>query len=140
MTNTKTNIKVGDIVKVTDWGETYPTYCDFFDEMRDEILKCDKLTLSDIARYGKSINDINDSDSYSDALRNCDYEVILIGTHHYSGHKIAIIKQYEVIGMFYGDDDCHIYIIDVNALSTKVKNMTIKEIEELLGYKINLVP
>lgn len=137
MTNTK-NIKVGDIVKVTDWGELYSTYWDFFDKMKDELLKCNKLTLSDIARYGKSVNDIRTSDSYSKALLDCDYEVILIGAHHYDEHKkLAIIKQCEVIDMF--DDYSHIYIVGINGLSTKVKNMTIKEIEELLGYKINIV-
>lgn len=138
MTNTE-NIKVGDIVKVTDWGEIYSAYWAFFDEMKNELLKCDKLTLSDIARYGKSVNDIRTSDSYSKAILDCDYEVILIGEHHYNGKKLAIIKQCEITDMSFGDDYRNIYIVGINALSTKAKNMTIKEIEELLGYKINIV-
>ena len=116
-------IKVGDKVRVVYAGHRYTTYGNFFDDNPECV---NTLSLGDIARYRN--NDNEDMDTLST------YEVLFIGMHGKTGADVCYIKE---ISDKY-DWEKKYYLIQKIGLEV-IKPMTKKEIEQALGYAIEIV-
>lgn len=123
------DIKVGDIVNVADWGSAYSTNVHWFKENfdaldRDWIIR---FAYGDASKYWKF---------GANSLDKTEYTVLFIGKHNMCDKPVALIAE---------GYSCYsyspVYLIALDALTTKTvrKKMTKAEIEKELGYEIDIV-
>lgn len=117
-------IKVGDKVKVVDWGQRYSEYTDFFEEHEYDFLNKACISLGDIASYGFG---------RKGSIDNYTFEVLYIGKHHNDIDMIAFIKAVDEY------DKVHTFLVGIKGLALDVPKMTYEEIREKLGYDFELV-
>lgn len=115
------DFKVGDIVTVRNWGYAYSSYTSYFDEN-----DMSGVSLKDIARY--EYGNFNRPESL-----DTKFKILQIGTHEITNKAIAFIELCEPDKFF------PTYLIGVEGLGQVRKKMTLEDIEEKLGYKIELV-
>lgn len=119
-------IKVGDKVKVIDWGKKYSTYTDFFSEHDFSLLGLlnkSRISVKDIASY----------ESCKGSFKDYTFEVLYIGKHHNEDTMIAFIKAVDKY-------DCtYTFLVGTEGLALDVLKMTYEEIREKLGYDFELV-
>ena len=104
---------IGDHVKVVDKDFSYTKYDDFFFE--------NNITMHDVAMYDYGVA----------AKENVEYEIIQKGTHTiFTDRELYLIKSL---------NKDKTYIVESDGIEFSKRKMTIEEIEELLGYRIELV-
>lgn len=119
------DIKVGDIVNVVDWGCAYSTNVSWFEE------NFEALNRDWIVRFA-----FDDSSKYlkfgDEPLDETEYTVLFIGKHNLCDKRVALIAE---------SSYSSVYLIGLDGLSKYIppKKMTQKEIEKELGYKIEIV-
>ena len=116
-------LEIGDIVKVTDWGKNYSGYKDFFikfDIKKEYAIRYafGNSTFYNNCRY-------NDSNYYEILdIRQDDYGYLCLITNSTEGGQVYLIRS---------------DVLRVYGKSGKVREMTVKEIEEELGYLIKII-
>ena len=120
------DIKVGDIVNVADWGSAYSTNVHWFKENFDALDRgwIIRFAFGDASKYWKF---------GANSLDETEYKVLFIGKHNMRNKTVALIAE--------DYDYSPVYLIDLDALTTKPvpKKMTKAEIEKELGYEIYIV-
>jgi len=124
-------MKVGDLVRVTNWGGGYTTNIAWFlDHVHD-------LDVNYLIRYA-----YNDSTNYFEHKHDDDrvFEVLYVDDALSPNALITLATDL----MDYSDDDYKkIFLIGCNNLELanepEVHSMTLKEIEKELGYKVSIV-
>lgn len=124
-------MKVGDLVRVTNWGGGYTTNSAWFlDHIHD-------LDVNYLIRYA-----YNDSTNFLKRKNNDDriFEVLYIDDALAPNALITLAPDL----MDYNDDDYKkVFLIGCNNLELanepEVHSMTLKEIEKELGYKVSIV-
>lgn len=117
-------IKAGDIVYVEDWGKSYASNTIFFEKHLTEF------------KPEWVINYAYDNNMYGlfkDKVDTNKYRVL------YADKEVALITNY---AEYYCDGYSHVratYLISKYALSLVGVRMTKKEIEEKLGYPIEII-
>ena len=112
-------IKVGDTVYVEDWGKSYSTYTSFFEKHFEDF------DIEWIINYAYNNNMYG---RFKNKKDDCKYKVLYI-----DGYKILIAD----VG--YNGKIKATYIVDKRVLVPAVIKMTKKEIEEALGYSIEII-
>ena len=111
--------KVGDIVRVTNWGDQYSTCTSWFIAHASEL----KLEWMINYRYGNCSWDDNHS-------ANEQFKVLFVD----SKERKCLIGR-----MLFSGDACGVYLIGSNGLASVRKAMTQDDIEMALGYKVELI-
>lgn len=109
--------KIGDIVRVTNWGDQYSTCTPWFIDHASEL----KLEWMIKYRYGNCSWEDNHS-------ANEQFKVLFVD----SKEKKCLIER---IGCF----SHAVYLIGSNGLASVRKAMTQDDIEMALGYKVELI-
>ena len=111
------SIRVGDKVKVKNWGKSYSNTVSWFEESTD-------IPRGLIARYAYG----DDSN-----FHNCQYS----DTETYT---VKYLKDNKALITAQGRDYSPVYMIGIEGLELKdVKKMTVSEIEEELGYRVEII-
>lgn len=114
------SLKVGDVVRVTDWGKSYSTNKLWFKEHEKE------LNIDWLIRFA-----YGDNRKYLDKTvckhDTCKYIVLFID----DVFRLALITS--------GDEFDSVYLISTCAIVPCRKRMTLKEVETILGYSIEIV-
>lgn len=115
-------IKVGDIVKVKDWGKSYACAIDWFiqNDIRSRLMI--RYAYADSRRFDTYNSDTGKEDTF-------EYEVLAVADNK------ALITQ---------APNYHInpvYLVGTAGLVNinEIHHMTIEEIEEALGYPIEII-
>lgn len=124
-------MKVGDLVRVTNWGGSFTTNNAWFlDHVHD-------LDVNYLIRYA-----YNDSTNYLERKNNDDriFEVLYVDDALAPNALITLATDL----MTYNDDDYKkVFLIgcrDLELVNKPEKRaMTLKEIEEELGYKVSII-
>ncbi len=124
-------MKIGDYVRVKSWGGLFSTYSAWFlDHVHD-------LDVNYLIRYA-----YNDSTNYFGRKNNDDriFEVLYVDDALAPNALITLAADF----MEYSDDDYKkIFLIacrDLELVNKSEKRaMTLKEIEEELGYKVSII-
>lgn len=124
-------MKVGDLVRVTNWGGGFTTNSAWFlDHAHD-------LDVNYLIRYA-----YNDSTNYFERKNNDDriFEVLYVDNVLAPNALITLATD----SMTYNDDDYKkVFLIDCKDLELVNKPekrvMTLKEIEEELGYEVSII-
>ena len=115
-------INVGDVVKVKDWGESYSTAMDWF--LNNHINNQLMIRYA----YGDSINyDIYNSDTGK--KDTFEYEVLAVANDK---ALIAEPSNYNNTRAFLVRTEA---LVNIN----EIRHMTIEEIEDELGYPIEII-
>ena len=113
--------KVGDVVRVTNWGDQYSTCTPWFIAHASEL----KLEWMINYRYGNlSTNDSHPADEK--------FKVLFVDD---SKDGRCLIGRM----LFSGDVTHGVYLIDSDGLASVRKAMTQDDIEMALGYKVELI-
>lgn len=117
-----TNIKAGDTVKVIDWGYSCPKNDEWF------LARAAWLKSEWIAKYayGDSSNYEKYPEEYSDKRY---WEVLFVDIDD----NLALITEKSPFV------DEKVYLIMVKGLTPATRKMTISEIEDILGYPVEIV-
>lgn len=119
-------IRVGDTVNVVNWSRMYSTNVPWFEE------NFEALNRDWIVRFA-----FGDSSKYlefgNDPLDETEYKVLFIGTHNWCDNPVALIAE--------NHSYSPVYLIGLDGLSKYIppKKMTQREIENELGYKIEII-
>lgn len=118
-------INVGDIVKVKDWGESYSYSTEWFLMNNIDIQLMIRYAYGD----GRKYDEYNDETGFKDNLK---YKVLAVADGK------ALITENNEYDKY---DNSPAYVIGVNALINikEIHRMTIEEIEEALGYPIEII-
>lgn len=124
-------MKVGDLVRVTNWGGGFTTNNAWFlDHVHD-------LDVNYLIRYA-----YNDSTNYFNHKNDDDriFEVLYVDDALSPNALITLAPD----SMDYNDDDFRkVFLIGCNDLELanepEVHSMTLKEIEKELGYKVSII-
>lgn len=124
-------MKVGDLVKVKNWGGSFSTNTPWFlDHVHD-------LDVNYLIRYA-----YNDSTNFLKRQNNDDriFEVLYVDDALSPNALITLATD----SMNYNDDDYKkIFLIGCNDLELvnepEIHSMTLKEIEKELGYKVSII-
>lgn len=124
-------MKVGDLVRVKNWGGEYTTNSAWFlDHVHD-------LDINYLIRYA-----YNDSTNYFKHKHDDDrvFEVLYVDDAQAPNALITLATD----SMSIDDEDCRkVFLIDCNGLElankSEVHPMTLKEIEKELGYKVSII-
>lgn len=115
--------KVGDLVKVANWGAQYSSHRDWFlDHMNDDGFKAEWAI-----RYAFD-NALYEIESLGDSAKQKTYQVLYTDGYKYliSAAKTRSVYQ-------------PVYLIQEDGLKRPPRKMTLKEIEKELGYEVELV-
>lgn len=124
-------MKVGDLVRVTNWGGGYTTNSAWFlDHVHD-------LDVNYLIRYAYNDSTNFFKNKYDD---NRVFEVLYVDDAQAPNALITLATDL----MDYNDDDYKkVFLIGCNNLELanepEVHSMTLKEIEKELGYKVSIV-
>lgn len=112
-------IKVGDIVKVNDWGKAYSTYSKWFERWKS-VLKYEWAVHYAYGDKSKYFANRHDDCLYCVLFVNDQTDAVLIGD--------GASKDYKV------------YLVNISGLEKQYsKRMTKTQIEKELGYKIEII-
>ena len=119
-------INVGDIVKVKDWGESYSYAMDWF--IQNDIISS-QLMIRYAYGDGRKYDEYNDETGFKDILK---YKVLAVADGK------ALITENNLDEY---DNNSPAYVVSVNALINikEIHHMTIEEIEDELGYPIEII-
>lgn len=111
------NFKIGDIVRVTDWGEAYPTDDSWFEE------RVGTIPLNYIMRY--AYGNHSNYDKYKNSDDPAKYTVLYVSDGNPS--RVLICNEDSI--------DREVYMLDVNGIELydELVEMTISQIEKKLG-------
>ena len=115
-------IKVGDLVKVKNWGHSFTTFTQWF------IDHAQTLRLEWIIKYA-----YNNHDRFEN---HCKTDQTIYKVLYKDDRTLLICNDCEC-----GFDLGSVYLIDIGGVEKYIepKQMTQKEIEDILGYPIKLV-
>lgn len=118
-------INIGDIVKVKDWGDSYSYAMDWF--MQNDISS--QLMIRYAYGDGRKYDEYNDETGFKDSLK---YKVLAVANGK------ALITEYDKYDNY---DNSPAYVVGVNALINikEIHRMTVEEIENELGYPIEII-
>lgn len=108
-------IRIGDTVKIINDGKRYTTFSKWF---ADNI---DNLNIRDVVAYDY------DDDKNQDYFDNVLCEVVYIDRKN----EICLIREM--------DDRFLTYLVDLDGIASIKKQMTIEDIEKLLGFQIEII-
>lgn len=119
----KNELKVGDIVKVVNWGYRYDTYTSWFDE--------NNIKPSVASRYAYNF-DLSEDKYYTDKDR--EFTIVAIGNHHPDKDTTIVLLE-TIDSSTYSNN--RLFLIGVSGVRLSRVELTKKEALEFLESTMN---
>ena len=116
-------INVGDIVKVKDWGESYSSAMDWFLNNHIDNQLMIRYAYGDSRNYDAYNSDTGKKDTFEyEVLAVANDKALIAEPNHYGNNTRAFLVRTEAL-------------INIK----EIRHMTVEEIEEALGYPIEII-
>ena len=115
-------INVGDIVKVKDWGESYSSAMDWFLNNHIDNQLMIRYAYGDSSNYDIYNSDTGKKDTFEyEVLAVANDKALIAESSHYGNTRAFLVRTEALINI------------------KEIRYMTIEEIEDELGYPIEII-
>lgn len=115
-------INVGDIVKVKDWGESYSCFMEWFLNNHIDSQLMIRYAYGDSRKYDVYNSDTGEKDTFRyEVLAVADDKALIAEPSNYNNTRAFLIRTSALLNI------------------NEIHHMTIEEIEDELGYPIEII-